>query len=313
MRRTSSVFLAAAIVAGCASQKALTPAPPSPSPSPPSAQSLDALANAASPVPTTPPVLSPAPVAAKTFKVRWKADDPTGIKDLFNLIGVARSGDAYVLVGELPYRDEGSTFAAWWSQDGRTWKLAQEFPIGQRILTLTAGGPGFVVGGFGDDAAVVWMSVDGRAWQPVSDASLSHGVINQLVPTASGVVGFGWRSDIEGDRIWTSPDGVEWLAATNETGMKVAHGLQAVGAFDGRAIAIVDQGDGKRPAVWETTGRAEWTRTGTFPNVDGHRTGGRRCSGLGRARFEPGVDIARRPCMEQGRFWPGCGVRRDRR
>ncbi len=49
--------------------------------------------------------------------------------------------------------------------------------------------------------------------------------------------------------------------------MKVAKGLQVVGAYDGRAIAFVDEGEQEPPAIWETTGRAEWTRTGALAEV----------------------------------------------
>ena len=90
-------------------------------------------------------------------------------------------------------------------------------------------------------------------------------MIAQLVPTASGVVGFGWSNGDTG-ALWTSPDGIEWLAATNETGLTVARGLQAVGAYDGRAVAFVEDGT-KGLAIWETTGRAEWTRVGTLKDA----------------------------------------------
>ena len=83
----------------------------------------------------------------------------------------------------------------------------------------------------------------------------------------AGSIGFGSRSDNEAPGIWTSADGAEWLAATNETGMTVAKGLEAVGSDGGRAIAFVSEGDKKPPAIWETTGRAEWTRTGVLPDV----------------------------------------------
>lgn len=267
MRRMGSIVLAAVIVSGCASQQVVTQAPPSPSSSPPSTQSPSVAPTKASAAPAVRPSVSPAPVTATTLTVKWKANDPTGIAALSTFVGVARSGDTSVLVGEMPEGDDGSTFAAWWSPDGRAWQLAQQFPMGERILALTAGGPGFVVAGIGDDDAAVWTSVDGRVWRPVSDASLSHGVIARLIPTASGVVGFGWHSDDSAPAIWTSADGIAWLAATNESGLMVARGLKAVGAYDGRAIAFVDEGTKAGLSVWETSGRAEWTRTGTLPKV----------------------------------------------
>ena len=159
--------------------------------------------------PTKQPSASVVPVTASTLAIDWKADDPTGLGPVQWLTSVARSGDAYVLVAELPNRDGGSEFAAWWSSDGRAWELAQELPAGERILAVTAGGPGFVMSGFDDSGATVWTSADGRAWQAVRDASLGQGVIAQLVPTASGVVGFGWywNNDVDIKKLWTSPDG----------------------------------------------------------------------------------------------------------
>jgi hypothetical protein len=267
-------MIAVACTAGTATQmpsatpsatSTATPATPAPTPtSSPSAASTP-------PVPTATPSPSIAPVAAGSLKVRWRADDPAGIGPVEWLTGVARSGDAFVLVAELPSVDSEDLFAAWSSTDGRAWELAQEFPAGERILALTAGGPGFVASGRRNDDATMWTSVDGRTWQPVRDASLGQGVIAQLVPTASGVVGFGWRysdSYSEIGALWTSPDGTEWLEATNETGLTVARGLQAVGAYDGRAVAFVEDGS-KGLAIWESTGRAEWTRVGTLKDAKG--------------------------------------------
>jgi hypothetical protein len=220
------------------------------------------------PAATESPSASPSAVAAKELEIRWKAGDPAGLGPVTSIIEIARFGHRYVLIGELPYRDEGSSeAAAWWSADGRSWELAQEFPAGQRILALTAGGPGFVAAGFNKGGAAVWTSIDGRRWQPVSDPSLRHGVIGRLVATSSGLVGFGWRSDSDASGLYTSPDGYEWLAATNESGLRVARGLHAVAAYDGRAVAFVSGGDGKPDEIWETTGRAEWERTGALRDI----------------------------------------------
>jgi hypothetical protein len=186
------------------------------------------------------------------------------------ITGVVRAGDTYVLLGSMPYvDDESPSSVAWWSRDGRSWKLAQAFPPEVRLLTITAGGPGFVAAGLDRDreSAAVWTSIDGRTWQAATDPSLGDGVIGELVATESGIVGFGWRSDNDDQALWTSADGVEWLAATNETGLAVARGLQAVGSYGGRAIAFVSEGEDEPPSIWETTGRAEWTRTGQLNDV----------------------------------------------
>ena len=81
-----------------------------------------------------------------------------------------------------------------------------------------------------------------------------------IVATRSGLVAFGDRTDTDSKVIWTSPDGIDWLAATNASGLQVARGVTAVAAIDGRAIAFVAVGnDARGPIeVWGTTGRAEW-------------------------------------------------------
>jgi hypothetical protein len=260
-RRTTTLMAIALLAAAC-SAPAATVTPSSPVASAPPA----------APTPATTPSASASPSEAATttpLAIKWEAEDLTGIGPVEAINGVARTSDAYVLVASLSYEDEDSpSSAAWWSSDGTAWELAQEFPVEDRMLALTAGGPGFVAAGVGRNVAGVWTSADGHAWEPVVDSSLDKAVISQLVATDSGLVGFGWRDDDnQTPGIWTSPDGVEWLAATNDTGMEVARGLQAVASYGGRAIAFVSEGDKQPPAIWETTGRAEWTRTGALADV----------------------------------------------
>jgi hypothetical protein len=266
VRRTPSLILVVLLCAACSSPAAtgtptILPTTPSATPAP-TAMPTDA------PSPTEAPSASPSQVAAAPLVIDWKAQDLKGIGVVDSINGIARAGDTAVLLASLTYVDENSPGArVWWSADGASWTLGQEFPAGTSIFTLTAGGPGFVVAGFDQSGAAVWTSTDGRSWQQQHDSSLDHGVIAQLIATDSGLVGFGWRSDSDAQALWTSEDGIEWLAATNETGVTVAKGLEAVGAYGGRAIAFVSEGETKPPAIWETTGRAEWTRTGALEDV----------------------------------------------
>jgi hypothetical protein len=269
MRRTIGSLVLAVVVVACSSRTPGSEPASAGAPSSPPTPMAVASATTKPPVsasPSAPPSSPASNVPAGTLSIQWSADDPVGVSPVQSIIGVARTANAYVLVTELAYRGEETPFAAWWSTDGRTWQLAQEFPAGERMMSLTAGGPGFVVAGFDNDGATVWTSADGRAWRSVVDPSLHGGVIRQLIPTARGIVGFGqfWANDAEA--IWTSPDGIEWLAATNATGLTVARGLQAVGSYDGRAVAFVEEAGTKGLAVWETTGRAEWTRVGSVPD-----------------------------------------------
>ena len=268
--RTRAGLITAVIalnMAACASPAAT--GSPSPAPSAPAASGSATPTGAASPSDAASPSATASPAAAVPLTVQWNGADMTGIGVVESIIRVVKAGDTFVLLASLPYENEQSpSSAVYWSSDGASWKLAKKFPVDDRELALTAGGPGFVVAGFNNDDAAVWTSTDGREWQSVTDSSLSKGVISQLVATDSGLVGFGWHSDNnEATGIWTSADGADWLAATNETGMTVAKGLEAVGSDGGRAIAFVSEGEKNPPAIWETTGRAEWTRTGALQEV----------------------------------------------
>jgi hypothetical protein len=264
--RTRSALIVAAIalsLSACATPDATA----SPSSAPSGAAATAPSMASATPSPTQSPSPTASPAAAVPLTVEWNARDLKGIGTVDVIRGVVKAADTYVLLASLPYEDGAPDSAVWWSSDGTSWTLAKTFPVADRIFALTSGGPGFVVAGTNDKDAAVWTSTDGRAWQSVDDPSLDKATISQLITTDSGLIGFGWRSDNEAPGIWTSADGVEWLAATNETGMTVAKGLEAVGSDGGRAIAFVSEGDAKPPAIWETTGRAEWTRTGVLPDV----------------------------------------------
>jgi hypothetical protein len=258
VRRLTGLLFASLLCAACAAPAATSAPSPSASAAP-------------SATPTAPPAsasTSPSPAATTTLTIDWHAEDVSGIDEVESIIGVATAGDTYVLLTSLQYVEEGSpNSSVSWSNGGTAWTLGTTFPVSNRMLALAAGGPGFVAAGMSEEGSPVWTSADGRRWEPVNDSSLDKAVINQLVATDSGLVGFGWRSDTEAPGIWTSADGAEWLAATNETGMTVAKGLQALGAYDGRAIAFVSEGEEEPPAIWETTGRAEWIRSGVLTEV----------------------------------------------
>lgn len=305
MRRRFGWLLAVIVAASCSAAGPMTEVPgasvpPSPTPRSSSQSPLPSSSPAESPHgPVVSPTLPASPATAGPLTVGWQADDPTGVAWLVSIVGVARAAGVHVLVGATGYGgEETSSAAAWWSTDGKAWQLAQEFPTGEDIRAVTLGGPGFVAGGRGRSGATVWTSTDGRSWDKVDDASLNgNGIIDRLVPTSSGLVAFGWDGATDESTIWTSPDGIDWLAATNDTGLQVARGLQAVGSFDGRAIAFVAEGEDRPVAIWETTGRAEWARTGSLT------TGARveRVSGGSRGWVAIGSNLAW--TSVDGRHW----------
>jgi len=270
--------LAIALLAAACSSQAATEPPVSVAPGPSAtalASSTPSQVASPSAIPSVAPSAVPAsagpshsPAAAAPLVVDWKPQDVSGIGKVEAVVGVAKVGGTYVLLADMPYTDGTTPGAAiWWSSDGAAWTDVMDFPSEDNVNALTAGGPGFVVAGTNNTNGAVWTSTDGRVWKAATDPSLNDAGIYQLVATSSGLVGFGSRTDNGAAGLWTSPDGLEWLAATNETGMTVAKGLEAVSSHAGRAIAFVSEGDQKPPAIWETTGRAEWTRTGTLPEA----------------------------------------------
>ncbi len=144
--------------------------------------------------------------------------------------------------------------------------------------------------------AVVLFSRDGRSWERIADSAFKDGQMEMAGATRQGFVVFGHGSG--GGVIWTSPDGQEWLRATNETGLEVAAGVRLLIPTEGALTAIVAPGEDYQPVaeyeVWQTEGRAEWTRTGRLAEGDAWRlvgaSGGGRWIVVGRAHTWTSAD-----------------------
>jgi hypothetical protein len=210
--------------------------------------------------------------------------------------------------------DDAFLSVLWRSADGATWMRATQQDDVKQVRDLAVGGPGFVaVGAAGNDVGV-WLSTDGDSWERIVDDSLKDGSADTLLVTDSGLIAFGSRSDDFDQRmIWTSEDGREWLAATNETGRAVASGLLVATDYDGRAVAFVQAQENGPITVWETTGRADWTEVGELPDsadalVDGTAGGPRGWVALGSAN-ETGAAAAW--ASDDGRTWRSVGTGPD--
>jgi hypothetical protein len=267
--RRATVVLATFALLGCSGSTPTTIGTQTSSPVPTEITSASTTPTAApspseTPAPTA--VTSAAPAAAAPFVVDWTRRAVAGLTGLAEIRASVTDNGVMLLVGTFASDENGpGPSTIWRSTNGRDWDPVLEPPVDQRLVAITAGGPGFVAVGTDDRKAVVWTSSDGQRWRPTLDSSFDRGSMQTVVATRSGVVAFGHRWDTDSRVIWTSPDGIQWLAATNETGLRVARGLEAVASMDGRAIAFV----GSEPdtsgsvEVWETTGRAEWRRIAT--------------------------------------------------
>jgi hypothetical protein len=177
------------------------------------------------------------------------------------MTGVTVGGPGLVAVGIDNSNPDGNA-GVWTSVDGITWSRVPntEEVFGgaglQRMMSVTAGGPGLVAVGSEDldedFVAAVWTSVDGVVWSRVPhDETVFVGpgeTMTSVTATEAGLVAVG-PSDI-GSASWTSVDGTLWSrVALDETAMGTAvtvggPGLVAVGSTGW------DDPDGEDVAVW---------------------------------------------------------------
>lgn len=107
---------------------------------------------------------------------------------------VAAGPQGLVAVGYLEWYSEATDTeetdaAVWVSQDGLSWVLVSEDAAtfggleDQKMVAVTAGGPGFVAVGWdrsgGDADGAVWTSLEGTNWARVSDDAIFGGVGDQ--------------------------------------------------------------------------------------------------------------------------------------
>ena len=274
MRKLVSIFAIAVFAAACAAPAASptpTPVPSQPaSPSPSAPGATPSPTQIPSPSATPAPSRTPSPTpssAAKPLQIDWKQLKAAGLAglDISYDFDVASLDGRIVLVGMRSKNDpDGGTQsypAIWWSDDGTNWTAA-ELPSSvaesenARLFDLTTWAGGFIAVG-DDNKPLAVTSPDGRTWTPVQDPSLGGGRMQRIGATTSGLVAFG-ATDNETGVIWTSADGKDWLRATNETGLRVAKGIDTLVQHDGALTAFVHAKAGVE--VWTTTGRADWTR-----------------------------------------------------
>ena len=199
------------------------------------------------------------------------ADDEAvfGGADAQTMSSVAVRGSVLVAVGsDGPFSDDWDEVregrvedaAVWTSVDGLTWSRVphDEAVFGgpgvQRMLSVTAGGPGFVAVGRSPWGSAMWTSVDGSTWSRSEDAEV--GPMRSVTAAAEGLVAVGRSFPIQAwsAMVWTSPDGLAWSGREGNTGYAEmlsvtvgGPGLVAVG------LENVEGRDGWQAAVWVTS------------------------------------------------------------
>jgi hypothetical protein len=191
------------------------------------------------------------------------------------MFDVTVGGPGLVAVGrDGPAVDGEGDAAVWTSRDGLNWSRVPHDesvfggPGEQRMLSVTAGGPGLVAVGFetpvgllGRDAAV-WTSIDGLDWSRVPhDADVFGGESAQMVSVTAGgpglvAVGSDGLSTFDSSAqpfdepsvaaaVWTSVDGLEWS--------RVPHNEVIFGGLSEQSMASVTVGGPGLVAVGRTS------------------------------------------------------------
>jgi hypothetical protein len=198
-------------------------------------------------------------------------------------------------IDDPSYEADGNPAAdavAWTSVDGLTWSRVPHDeevfggPGEQRMVSVTAGGPGLVAVGSerrfdGQGNAVVWTSVDGLTWSRVPDDEEVFGGPGeqQMVSVTAGgpgLVAVGNDGAAGNDQVnaavWTSGDGFTWTRIPDDEAVFGGRyrqrmlsvtaggaGLVAVGS-DGHPIDRYDIELAADAAVWTSPDGLTWSR-----------------------------------------------------
>ena len=270
----SAVIVIVVVLAGCSGAASPTPTLSAAASSQPSSVAPSAVVLPTEPPPAASPTPEPSPAVLDWGKPKAIEGDRFEIEVPF-----ASARGAFVTV----YQSDIA-----FSPDGAHWQQVESpiTGIDADFLNDVAIGPAGIVAvgeegvvGAGNETvgsnALVLFSTDGVTWQRITDPTFKGGGMSLVGATRQGFAAFGHDSSYR-PVIWTSPDGQDWLRATNETGLAVARGVRLLIQGDGRLTALVGppravgEPDTVELEVWQTEGRAEWQQTGRLPDRANH-------------------------------------------
>lgn len=301
-RAGTAALLLAVVVTACSAQAAPTPIPTSP-PTPTAAPSDDPAATP-TPAPTAAPqvswrrnVVPDAPdvssitamsltpdgqLVAHGFNgafgsLLWTTDDGHTWTDRTpadfasaGLAGVTRFGDRLVAVGRGDTINVDANVAAvYLSDDGLTWRQAATDLEGQLIDVIATDDGLYAVGGVpAADAAGIWHSADGAAWERIGP-DFEQAFLWSIAEGGPGLVAVGWRRNPEPDlAVWTSTDGQVWELAPDPEGFAGREATSVVALPDGTLVMAGSGFDGSGGHVWTSTDGRTWD-LGDFDPADG--------------------------------------------
>lgn len=298
LRAGTAALLLAVVVAACSAQAAPTPIPtqtptpapsddPAPTPTPSAAPEVSWRPNV---VPDAPEVssitaISLAPdgqLVAHGFNgafgsLLWTTDDGHAWTDRTpadfasaGLAGVVRFGDRVVAVGRGDTINvDANAAAVYLSDDGLTWRQAATDLKGQLIDVIATDEGLFAVGGVpAEDAAGIWHSADGEAWERIGP-DFEHAFLWSIAEGGPGLVAVGWRRNPDPDlAVWTSTDGHAWELAPDPEGFAGQEATSVAALLDGTLVMAGSAFDGSGGRIWTSTDGETW-KLGGFDPADG--------------------------------------------
>jgi hypothetical protein len=118
----------------------------------------------------------------------------------------------------------------------------------------------------------IYVSSDGRSWQPIADESIFRGVaLRQVVYGGGDFVALGWNQATPGDAVrpvseWISTDGKAWTRVTTPIKGSPALIVATPGGFVLSGTPLV-AGAIDEPPMWHSTDGTTWTRATATDNT----------------------------------------------
>ncbi len=152
--------------------------------------------------------------------------------------------------------------AVYLSDDGVAWrKVTSAEPMVGQLIDVVATDDGlFAVGGVpGADAAGLWHSVDGEAWERIG-GEFPSAFMWSIAEGGPGLVAVGWRRNPEPDlAVWTSSDaGATWDLAPDPEGFAGFEGTDVAALEDGSLALVGSSLDGSRGRIWHSADGVAW-------------------------------------------------------
>jgi hypothetical protein len=230
-----------------------------------------------------------------------------------SMLAVTPWHDGFIAAGHRDDPAHGKAAGAVWrSADGIAWRRIVEDQAfaGARIMGLASTDRTIVaVGGTDRDAGppgVAWTSQDGEHWKRVASASPASGPMRAVTAVGAAFIAVGLNADDTGAAVWSSRDGIEWLAVPEQESFQ-AHGqpirMAAVARSANGLVAVGWKSDGGNGSavVWNSPDGIEWRRTEGVPSFSGAEMDGVTAGPVGLVA----VGTSGYPDNDQAQVWIG--------